>query len=159
MSDHSRAAPVRAALVAALVVAFAALPLAATSCGGATGPSPSPSAGGARQTSGIRGIVLLAGGPFVGLSPSPLPGGFGSGRQGRPYRFATVQVTAEQGVDKGRVVARIKPDADSLFAIALRPGTYELKPLVPKNGPWPRSTTVVVAAGEFSRALVYVEAP
>jgi len=65
------------------VLAVLALTLAA--CGGsATKPSPAPS-----RASGVDGIVLFGGGPFdASLSPSPLPGGFGSGAQGRPYRFA-----------------------------------------------------------------------
>jgi hypothetical protein len=55
------------------------------------------------------------------------------------------------------VVARIKPNADALFVIPLPPGAYVLKPRVPRNGPWPQATTVVVAPRRFSRTLVYVE--
>ena len=154
--DRRCQAPVRPTIVAAALALLVAVALVATSCGGAAGPSSSRSATTARQTSGIRGIVLFAGGPDI-LSPSPLPGGFGSGRQGRPYRFVTVQVTVARGADKGHVVARIKPNADALFVIPLPPGAYVLKPRVPRNGPWPQATTVVVAPGRFSRTLVYVE--
>ena len=137
-------------------VAFAALALA--SCAGGTGPSPSPSVTAARHTSGIRGIVLLEGGPYV-ASPSPLPAGFGSGRQGRPYPFVTVQVTANSGADAGRVVATLKPDRRGLFTIALQPGDYVLEPIVQKDGPAPVQSTVAVTAGTFARAVVLVEAP
>ena len=143
------------AVVAA--VALVAVTLALASCGGG-GPSPSPSATVAAHPSGIRGIVLLAGGPYV-ASPPPLPDGFGSGRQGRPYPFVTVQVTAKGGADEGRIVARLKPSRRGLFMIALRPGEYVLEPLVQKDGPAPLRTTVTVTAGAFARALVYVEGP
>jgi len=139
------ATPAGLARIFAAVTTLAAVALVAASCGGSVG-----------QTSGIHGIVLFAGGPPI-TSPSPLPGGSGSGRQGRPYPSVTVQVTARGGADDGRVVARIKPDAEALFTIPLPPGTYELKPLVPKNGPWPQPTTVVVGTGRFSRALVSVQ--
>jgi hypothetical protein len=140
--------PKRFVIFAAIVFAAivpAAIVLTLSSC-----------AGGSGTTSGIRGIVLFEGGPGI-MSPSPLPGGFGSGRQGRPYRFVAVQVIARSGADAGRVVARVKPDSAALFRIAVPPGRYELKALVPKSGPWPRPTTVVVARGAYARALVYVE--
>jgi hypothetical protein len=137
--------PKRVVVFAAIV--FAAIVLTLTSCAGA---------GESAATSGIRGIVLFEGGPGI-MSPSPLPGGFGSCRQGRPYRVVAVQVIARSGADAGRVVARVKPDSAALFRIAVPPGRYELKALVPKSGPWPRPTTVVVAGGAYARALVHVE--
>lgn len=130
---------------------------ALVSCGGGTSPSPSPSMTAAR-TSGIRGIVLLEGGPYI-ASPSPLPAGFGSGRQGRPFPFVTVQVTADSGADAGRVVVTLKPDRRGLFTVALPPGEYILEPIVQKDGPAPVQSTAVVSAGRFARSLVYVEAP
>ena len=154
-----------AAAATMAVVAFAALgalgalgALALASCAGGTGPSPSPSVTAARHTSGIRGIVLLEGGPYI-ASPSPLPAGFGSGRQGRPYPFVTVRVTANSGADAGRVVATLKPDRRGLFTIALQPGDYVLEPIVQKDGPAPVQSTVAVTAGTFARAVVLVEAP
>ena len=127
--QHGPALTAPAATVA--VVAFAAFALA--SCAGGTGPSPSSSVTAARHTSGIRGIVLLEGGPYI-ASPSPLPAGFGSGRQGRPYPFVTVRVTANSGADAGRVVATLKPDRRGLFTIAPQPGDYVLEPIVQKDG-------------------------
>ena len=139
------------------IVALAALVLVAASCAAGAG-HPGATATTSHQPSGIRGVVLFAGGPFV-LSPSPLPDGFGSGRQGRPYRFVTVQITVKGGAGAGRVVAKLKPGSQALFAVALPPGAYELKPLVPRNGPWPLTTEVVVRPGAYTRAIVYVEAP
>jgi len=80
------------ARLAAALLAVAALTLAA--CGrSAPPPSPAPS-----HASGVDGIVLFAGGPLVASpSPSSLPGGFGSAKQGRPYRFVTVEVQATSG--------------------------------------------------------------
>ena len=152
-AHRTRSGPALVALVS--VVAAAAFGL--VSCGGGGGPSPTPSAT-AASASGIRGIVLLEGGPYT-ASPPPLPAGFGSGRRGRPYRFVTVQVTADSGADAGRVVATLKPDPRALFTVALPPGEYVLAPLVAKNGPAPVRSTVVVTTGAFVRALVYVEAP
>jgi hypothetical protein len=137
---------ISAAVVFAAIV-FAAIVLTLMSCAGA---------GGSAATSGIRGIVLFEGGPVI-INPSPLPSGFGSGRQGRPYSVATVQVIARSGAHAGRVVARVKPDSAALFRIAVPPGRYELKALVPKSGLGPRPKTVVVAPGAYARALVYVE--
>jgi hypothetical protein len=151
-------APVAAVATVVAVVAVVAVAFALVSCGGGAGPSPGPSATAARATSGIRGIALLEGGPYI-ASPPPLPAGFGSGRQGRPYPFVTVQVTATSGADAGRVVATLKPDRRALFTVALPPGDYVLEPIVQKDGPAPVQSTVVVTAGRFVRALVYVEAP
>jgi hypothetical protein len=146
----------RAAVVAAGLTILSAVALTGTACG-AGAPSPNPSASPPRQVSGIRGIVLLAGGPYI-LSPSPLPAGFGSGRQGRPYPGVTVQVAVGRGLHRGRVIAIVRPDADALFTIVVPPGTYVLRPLVPRDGPGVLSTTVVVAPGKFVRALVYAVA-
>jgi hypothetical protein len=156
MSAPASYAVVSGSLVLAVIVALVSL---ATSCGsGAPSASPTPSTD---RSSGIRGIVLFAGGPVLppSVSPSPLPGGFGSSSQGRPYGFVTVQVTAEGGAHAGHVLARIKPDSRALFTLAVPPGRYKLTPLVPKNGPFPLATTVVVRPDRYVRALVYVEGP
>jgi hypothetical protein len=141
--------PRRVALCAAIV--FGAIPLAATvltlaTCAG----------NGSGKASGIHGIVLFEGGPAM-VNPSPLPGGFGPGLQGRPYRSATIEVIARSGAHAGHVVAQVKPDASALFAVALPPGRYELEALFTKGGPMPRPTTVMVTPGAYTRALVYVE--
>lgn len=135
---------------------LAVLALTLAACGGsATKPSPAPS-----RASGVDGIVLFGGGPFdASLSPSPLPGDFGSGAQGRPYRFVTVEVRATSGTSAGTVVAKVKPDAQALFALDLPPGSYVLRPLVPKDGPWPLPIRVTVRADQRTRAIVYVEGP
>jgi hypothetical protein len=128
------------------VLAFLAVTLAA--CGDTTQPS------------GVDGIVLFAGGPYApSPSPSSLPGGFGPATQGMPYRFVRLQVTATSGANAGKVVAEVKPDAQALFEVSLPPGSYVLKPLVPKNGPFPMPTEVTVRAGEHARAIVYVSGP
>lgn len=109
------------------------------------------------KPSAVVGIVLFEGGPS-NPSPSPaLPGGFGSGSQGRPYRFVTVQVTATSGPNAGKVVAKLMPDARALFRAKLSPGSYIFKAHVPTNGPWPRATKVTVRAGQRTRVKVYVE--
>ena len=130
--------PKPARLVAALL-AVAALTLAA--CGrSAPPPSPAPS-----HASGVDGIVLFAGGPLVASpSPSSLPGGFGSAKQGRPYRFVTAEVQATSGTRLGTIVARVRPDALALFSLDLPLDTYVLRPRVPTNGPWPEPTHVTV---------------
>jgi len=143
--------------VAPAIAALMALVVVAASCAAGTS-HPGPTATTSGHPSGIRGIVLFAGGPFV-LSPAPLPDGFGSGRQGRPYRFVTVQITVKSGAGTGRVVAKVRPDSQAMFAVALPPGAYELKPLVPRNGPWPLTTAVAVRPGAYTRAIVYVQAP
>lgn len=132
-------------LLPALAVMAVLLVLAG--CGGKQ-PSPEPS-----PSSGVRGILLFSGGPYVASSPSPLPGGFGTTKLGRPYHFATILVQAKSGA---QAILSTKPSSDGLFKIALPPGTYVLTPKVPKNGPWPTPTTVVVRPGEFTRAVVYV---
>ena len=63
-------------------VAVLAMLLVLVGCGGKQ-PSPEPS-----PSSGVRGILLFGGGPFVDSSPSPLPGGFGTTKLGRPYHYA-----------------------------------------------------------------------
>ncbi len=138
----------RSKLLAAIAVLAVLLVLAG--CGGKQ-PSPEPS-----PSSGVRGILLFGGGPYVDSSPSPLPGGFGTTELGRPYHAATILVQAKSGAN---AILRTKPSTDGLFTIALPPGTYVLTPKVPKNGPWPMPTTVVVRPGEFTRALVYVSGP
>jgi hypothetical protein len=110
----------------------------------------------ATKASGVAGIVLFEGGAYM-PSPSPLPGGFGSGSKGRPYRFVLVQVMATSGPNAGKVVAKLKPNAQAVFSVDLPPGSYILTPLVPKNGPWPRPTTVTVRAGQRTHAIVSVE--
>ena len=110
----------------------------------------------ANQPSGVSGIVLFSGGPVVD-SPSPLPSGFGSGDQGRAYRFVTVQVKATTGTNAGKVAADVKPDSQALFRVALPPGGYRLTALVPKHGPVPRPADVTVKAGGYARVIVYVE--
>jgi hypothetical protein len=129
-----------------LMVAMLALLLGLVACGGKQ-PSPEPS-----PSSGVHGILLFGGGPGI-ISPSPLPDGFGTTKLGRPYSFATITVKAKSGT---QAVLSVKPASDGLFSIALPPGTYVLTPKVPKNGPWPLPTTVVVKPGKFTRALVYV---
>lgn len=142
-----------AGVVAGALTLLAVLAVAAASCGGAA-PSPNPSASPPRQESGIRGIVLFGGGPHI-ASPSPLPGGFGSGHQGRPYPGVAVEVSIGRGTQKGRVIATVKPDADALFTIAVPPGVYVLRPLVGHGAAHTLSVTVVVRPGRFVRALVY----
>jgi hypothetical protein len=143
-----------------VVTALAVLTLPLAACGrSTTNPSPTPSPSLSRA-SGIDGSVLFAGGPYVASpSPSSLPGGFGSGAQGRPYRFVTVEVRATSGMNAGRVVAKVKPDAQSLFSLDLPPGSYVLRCIVPKNGPWPLPTHAAVRFDQRSRAIVYVEGP
>ena len=68
------------------------------------------------------------------MSPSPLPGGFGSDAQRRPYRFAIMPVKATSGAHAGTVVAKVKPNAEALFSVNLPPGDYVLQPLPPTNG-------------------------
>ncbi len=127
-------------------VAVLAMLVVLAGCGGKQpGPEPSPS-------SGVHGILLFGGGPGI-ISPSPLPDGFGTTKLGRPYHAATILVQAKSGAN---AILRTKPSTDGLFTIALPPGTYVLTPKVPKNGPWPMPTTVVVKPGQFTRALVYV---
>jgi hypothetical protein len=129
------------------------------SCGAKTSApagSHSPSGRPGGTPSGVVGIVLFEGGPVI-FSPSPLPDGFGSGAKGRPDRFVIVQIKATSGPNAGKVVARLKPNAEALFSVDLPPGRYILRPLVPKNGPWPRLTTITVRAGQRTRAVVYVE--
>ncbi len=115
-------------------------------CGGKQ-PSPEPS-----PSSGVRGILLFSGGPGI-ISPSPLPDGFGTTKLGRPYSFATIVAKAKSGA---QATLSVKPSSDGLFTMTLPPGTYVLTPKVPKNGPWPMPTTVVVKPGGFTRAVVYV---
>jgi len=136
-----------------LALGLAASLLWLVACGGSQ-PSPVPAPSG--TSSGVRGIVLFSGGPAI-ISPRPLPDGFGDDTQGRPYRDVIVEVKASTGLRAGQVVAKVKPGAQALFSIALPPSTYVLTTLVPKNGPWPRPTTVVVKPGQYTRAIVYVE--
>ena len=72
------------------LAALAVLAMTLASCGGSAPPS------------GVDGIVLFAGGPMIlrSHSPSPIPGGFGSGMQGRPYHYVAVQVTATSGAPR-----------------------------------------------------------
>jgi hypothetical protein len=118
-------------------------------CGG-TQPGPEPS-----LSSGIHGILLFAGGPAI-ISPTPLPDGFGTTELGRPYCAATILAKAKSGAQAMRSA---KPSSDGLFTMALPPGTYVLTPKVPKDGPMPLSTTVVVKPGAFARAVVSVTGP
>ena len=97
---------------------------------------------------------LFAGGPGI-ISPSPLPGDFGTTKLGRPYSAAIIVVK-----DSNRqLVTRVKPSANGLFTVSLPPGTYVLTPKVPKNGPFPMPTTVDVTPGDFVRVKVYVSGP
>ena len=139
-----------------VVAVLTLLALSLAACGGsAPYLSPSPT-----RASGVDGIVLFAGGPFM-ASPSPasLPGGFGSGAKGRPYRYVTVEARATSGTNAGRVVAKVKPDAQALFSLDLPPGSYVLRCIVPKNGPWPLPTHAAVRLDQRARAIVYVEGP
>ena len=147
----------KTSLVLVLLLAWAVV---LASCGGRTQSSTqSTSTLGVKvgKPSGVIGIVLFEGGPAIPSPSPPLPGGFGSGSLGRPYRFVVVQVKATSGPRAGEVVARVKPDSRALFRIDLPPGRYLLMPLVPKHGPWPRPTTVTVRAGQRTRAIVRVE--
>ena len=128
------------ALAALLAVTLAA-------CGGSSGTT---------HPSGIDGIVLFQGGEQI-MSLSPLPGGFGSDAQGRPYPFPSVQVQATSGAHAGENVAKVKPNAEALFSVNLPPGSYVLWPLLPVNGGTAHYTNVTVHAGQRARALVYVE--
>lgn len=135
--------PLKHVQLALTVLAVPTLSLAA--CGrSATNPSLSPSPSPSPTcASGIDGIVLFAGGPYLASpSPSSLPGGFGSGAQGRPYRFVTVDVRATSGTNAGRVVATVKPDAQALFSLDLPPSGYVLRCLVPSDGPGPNPRTL-----------------
>lgn len=163
MIDRRFRGSARPALVAAAIALLATVAFVATSCAGAAGTSPSqspsPSTTTARQTSGIRGIVLRVGGPYA--SPSPLPGGLGVS-QGRPYPHVIVQVTMETDTGSSRAVVRLESDGHGLFTVALPPGTYELEAL-PREGAGPRSlagpqpTWVVAEPGAFARAIVDVD--
>ena len=117
--------------------------------------------GASRQLSGtVDGIVLFEGGPGNPPASPALPGGFGSGSQGRPYRWVTVQAKAISGPKAGEIVASVKPDAKALFSVSLPPGRYQLVAVVPKNGPWPYCVTRVTArAGQHARAIVIVTGP
>ena len=156
MIDHERSRRSTARAMPAVVMLVAVL--LASACGAPSRPptqSSSPGAG-----SGILGIVLFVGGPYVpNLSASPLPDGFGTQARGRPYRFVTVRITALDGRDAGRVVAIRKPDAQSLFTVSLAPGSYALDALVPKDGPFPLLTRVTVPPEHYVRAVVRVEGP
>jgi len=145
--------------MATLALATVAVVLFASACSAQPAPAaqtPSSSA----ADSGIRGIVLFVGGPYVpDLSASPLPDGFGTQARGRPYRFVTVRVTALDGRDAGRVVALRKPDANALFTVPLPPGRYALDAVVPQDGPFPRRARVTVPSDHYVRAVVTVEGP
>jgi hypothetical protein len=113
--------------------------------------------GGSQKPSGVLGVVLLQAGPMA-VSPSPpLPAEFGTKIEGFRYRFVVVQVKAMSGAKAGQVVARMKPDAQGAFKVDLPPGDYVLKALVPKNGPYPRPTSVSVRKGRQTPVIVYVE--
>lgn len=133
-----------------IVLGLATTLLLLAACGG-TKPAPTPT-----PSSGVQGILLFVGGFSVG-SPSPLPDGFGTTKDGRPYGPMPIQVKAKSGPKAGKVVAKVTNSRDGLFSVTLPPGTYVLTPLVPKNGPWPVPKTVVVIPGKYTRAIVYLE--
>ncbi len=138
--------PVRRLLLCLVLAALLAVTLAA--CGA--------SSAGATHPSGIDGIVLEEGGEAI-VSPSPLPGGFGSGLQGRPDPFPMVEVEVASGAQAGKDVARVRPNAAALFSVNLPPGSYVLWPLLPTNGGRAHFTTVTVRAGQRTRALVLLD--
>jgi hypothetical protein len=113
-------------------------------------PSPQPS-----LSSGVHGILLIAGGPAVGI-PSPLPDGFGTTKLGRPYD-AVIEVRAKTGAKAGEVVFKVRRTPNGLFMVTLPPGTYVLTPLVPKHGPWSEPKTVVVKPGAYTRTILYLQ--
>jgi hypothetical protein len=137
-----------------LALGLTASVLALASCGSQSSPTSTPSG----TSSGVRGIVLFSGGPYI-ASSSPLPDGFGTTKLGRPYPWVTVEVRVKTGPGAGQVVAKVKPDAQALFTISLPAGTYVLAPLVPKNGPFPMPTTIVVEPGRYARTIVRVSGP
>lgn len=139
-------------LLLSLGMVLVMLPVVAA-CGG-TQPNPTPSPT-PSSSSGIHGILLFAGGPYVSGSPSPLPDGFGTTESGRPYYGAKIVVKAKPS----GLPLLVQPSANGLFTVALSPGTYVLTPKVPKNGPFPMPTTVAVKPGEFARVKVYVSGP
>jgi len=58
-------------------------------------------------------------------SPLPLPGGFGTSTL-RPFRVDAIRVLVASPNTRKVVVARVKPDRQSLFSVKLPPGDYAL---------------------------------
>jgi hypothetical protein len=131
------------------LTAILAATLSLASCG--TG-SPSPGASSSPE-SGVYGISLVnQGGMMTALpSPSPLPGGFGpSLLVPDPHHVVLVRVAG--GPDAGKLIARVRSDAQGLFRVALPPGRYLVK------GPDIGSDKelVSVRAGGYSRVRLKV---
>lgn len=119
------------------------------SCGTA-----SPRAGSSTiSTSGVYGITLVnQGGMMTALpTPSPLPGGLGRSLL-VPDPHHVVLVRAAGGPDAGKLLARVRSDAQGLFRVALPPGRYLLKGPDVGSG----KQLVSVRAGDYSRLRLKV---
>jgi hypothetical protein len=104
------------------LVFLLAATLSLASCGGTTHPNPSPSPS---STSGAFGIALVNQGGMMTAPPmpSPLPSGFGDS-EAVPCPHCIIVVEATSGQGAGRVVARVRTDAQGLFTVSLPPGRY-----------------------------------
>jgi hypothetical protein len=116
----------------AFVLAGAAGLLLILSCGHAAGG----------VTSGVEGRVVRDGGP-IRVSASPYP-------------YANAELIVRNS--SGKIVAKLTPDEDGRFRIALPPGRYELVPR-PISGDFPvmRPVTVGVRRDHFTAALLWAQ--
>lgn len=106
-------------------------------------------------TSGVYGIVLLAGGPS-NYTTSPLPDGLGSA-VGRLTSVDGLHVWTVKDGKPDRLVARAQFGPYTTFRLTLPAGRYLLRAVVPKDGPGTLPAYVTVKPGRYSRVIVYVE--
>jgi hypothetical protein len=86
-------------------------------------------------------------------TPSPLPGGFSRSDGAMPMRGCLVAIVALSGEHPGQVVARLRSDADGLFAAQLPPGRYEVRARLPHQ-PFTGKAGFTVTADGFTRVMV-----
>lgn len=91
------------------------------------------------QTSGVRGMAKIVGGPAPGTS-RPTPG---------------VTIVVHEGDIHGRIVVKSKTDSSGAFKIDLPPGTYTLnESFAPAAAP----QTVTVEAGKYVSVTITISA-
>jgi hypothetical protein len=87
-------------------------------------------------------------------TPTPLPGGFSRSDGAMPMRGCLVAIVALSGEHTGQVVARLRSDADGLFAAQLPLGRYEVRARRPRQ-PFTGKAGFTVTAGGFTRVMVW----
>lgn len=91
--------------------------------------------------SGIRGKVSI--GPVCPVVQA------GMDCDDKPYQASFTVLTT-----KGKEVTHFQSDANGIFAIALSPGDYILRPESPNGLPYAAEQTFSVLAGQFTQLIV-----